>query len=95
MVTIRLARGGSKKRPFYHVTVADSQRRNGRFTSALGFQPYLQGRRRKNETDLDRIDYWVRQGAKPSGEWLISLSNIAKRQQLLRGGCCLSSLALG
>ena len=38
MVTIRLARGGSKKRPFYHLTVADSRTaRNGRFIERVGF----------------------------------------------------------
>ena len=38
MVTIRLARGGSKKRPFYHVHVADSRvSRDGRFIERLGF----------------------------------------------------------
>ena len=38
MVTIRLARGGAKKRPFYHLTVADSRRfRDGRFIERIGF----------------------------------------------------------
>ena len=68
MVTIRLARGGSKKRPFYHVTVADSQRsRNGRFVERVGFfNPIYRGAEERMRLDLDRIDYWVRQGAKPS-----------------------------
>ena len=68
MVTIRLSRGGSKKRPFYHVTVADSQRsRNGRFVERVGFfNPISRGAEERMRLDLDRIDYWVRQGAKPS-----------------------------
>ena len=38
MVVIRLSRGGSKKRPFYHLTVADSRvSRNGRFIERVGF----------------------------------------------------------
>jgi small subunit ribosomal protein S16 len=38
MVVIRLARGGAKKRPFYHVVVADSRRaRDGRFIERVGF----------------------------------------------------------
>ena len=38
MVTIRLARGGSKKRPFYHLTVANSRNaRDGRFVERIGF----------------------------------------------------------
>ena len=45
MVTIRLSRGGSKKRPFYHFSVADSRNpRDGRFIERLGFlQPYCKG----------------------------------------------------
>jgi len=68
MVTIRLARGGSKKRPFYHITVADSQRsRNGRFVERVGFfNPIAQGADEKMRLDLDRIDFWNRQGAQPS-----------------------------
>ena len=68
MVTIRLARGGSKKRPFYHITVADSQRsRNGRFVERVGFfNPIARGADEKMRLDLDRIEFWIRQGAQPS-----------------------------
>jgi small subunit ribosomal protein S16 len=68
MVTIRLARGGSKKRPFYHITVADSQRsRNGRFVERVGFfNPIARGANEKMRLDLDRIEFWIRQGAQPS-----------------------------
>ncbi|MGB1189282.1 MAG: 30S ribosomal protein S16 [Pseudomonadales bacterium] len=68
MVTIRLARGGSKKRPFYYVSVADRREsRNGRFIERVGFfNPLANGADEKMRLDLDRIDYWMRQGAKPS-----------------------------
>ncbi len=68
MVTIRLARGGSKKRPFYHIHVADKRiARNGRFIERLGFfNPIARGAEEQLRIDLDRIDYWVRQGAQMS-----------------------------
>lgn len=68
MVTIRLARGGSKKRPFYHINVADRQvSRDGRFVERIGFfNPVARGAEEKLRIDLDRLDYWVRQGAQMS-----------------------------
>ncbi len=68
MVTIRLARGGAKKRPFYHIVVADSRRaRDGRFIERLGFfNPVAQGNEEKLRLDNDRLNYWVSQGAQPS-----------------------------
>ena len=68
MVTIRLARGGSKKRPFYHLTVADSRRaRNGAFIERVGFfNPMARGQEEILRVDQTRIDYWVSQGAQPS-----------------------------
>jgi len=68
MVTIRLARGGAKKRPFYHIVVADSRRaRDGRFIERLGFfNPVAQGNEEKLRLDNDRLSYWVSQGAQPS-----------------------------
>ncbi len=68
MVTIRLARGGSKKRPFYHIHVADKQiARDGRFIERLGFfNPIARGAEEQLRIDLDRIDHWVRQGAQMS-----------------------------
>ena len=68
MVTIRLARGGSKKRPFYHVHVADSRvSRDGRFIERLGFfNPISRGGSERARIDLERVDYWVRQGAQMS-----------------------------
>ena len=68
MVTIRLARGGSKKRPFYHLTVADSRSaRNGRFIERVGFfNPIARGEEERLRIDTDRVDYWVSQGAQVS-----------------------------
>ncbi len=68
MVTIRLSRGGAKKRPFYHFVVTDSRnRRDGRYIERLGFfNPIAAGDEVKLKLDLDRVDYWIGQGAKPS-----------------------------
>lgn len=68
MVSIRLARGGSKKRPFYSVVVADSRRaRDGRFIEKLGFfNPIAAGKEEQLRVDLDRIEYWVGVGAQVS-----------------------------
>ncbi|TKB49354.1 30S ribosomal protein S16 [Ferrimonas sediminicola] len=65
MVTIRLARGGAKKRPFYQVVVADSRcKRDGRFIEKIGFfNPIAAGQEERVRLDLDRVDHWVSQGA--------------------------------
>ena len=68
MVVIRLSRGGSKKRPFYHVTVADRREaRDGSFIDRLGFFNPIAS---KNEESIrviqDRIDHWVDNGAQVS-----------------------------
>ena len=68
MVTIRLSRGGSKKRPFYHLNVADSRRaRDGRYIERLGFfNPVARGQEEKLRVDLDRVAHWISQGAQTS-----------------------------
>ena len=68
MVSIRLARHGSKKSPFYHITVADrSESRDGRFVERLGFyNPLAKGQSESLRIDLDRVDYWMSVGAQPS-----------------------------
>jgi small subunit ribosomal protein S16 len=68
MVTIRLTRGGAKKRPFYHVVVTDSRnRRDGRYIERLGFfNPIATGKEEKLRLDLERVNYWLGQGAQPS-----------------------------
>lgn len=69
MLKIRLTRGGSKKRPYYHVIVADARSpRDGRFIEKLGsYNPLLEG---ANENRLvlnkDRIQHWLSVGAQPT-----------------------------
>jgi small subunit ribosomal protein S16 len=68
MVTIRLARSGAKKRPFYHITVCDSRMaRDGRFIERIGFfNPLARGKEERLRLDLGRMDYWAGQGAQSS-----------------------------
>jgi small subunit ribosomal protein S16 len=68
MVTIRLTRGGAKKRPFYHVVVTDSRnRRDGRYIERLGFfNPIATGKEEALRLDLERVNHWIGNGAKPS-----------------------------
>jgi len=65
MVTIRLQRGGAKKRPFYQIVVADSRfSRDGRFIEKVGFfNPIASGQEEKVRLDLSRVEHWVGQGA--------------------------------
>ncbi len=66
MVTIRLARTGAKKRPFYHIVAADSRSpRDGRYIERLGFfNPIAQGQEVPLRIDLERVDHWLSRGAK-------------------------------
>ncbi|GGY73288.1 30S ribosomal protein S16 [Cellvibrio zantedeschiae] len=68
MVTIRLSRGGSKARPFYHLTVTNSRSaRNGRFIERIGFfNPVARGQEETLRVDADRLAHWVAQGAQLS-----------------------------
>ena len=68
MVSIRLSRGGAKKRPFYNIMVTDSRNaRDGRFIERLGFfNPIAAGGEEKLRIDRERVDYWLSQGAQPS-----------------------------
>ena len=61
MVVIRLARGGSKKRPFYSIVVADSRySRDGRFIEQLGFyNPIARGGEIPLKLNLESLDAWV------------------------------------
>ncbi|TVP14949.1 30S ribosomal protein S16 [Shewanella sp. KCT] len=65
MVTIRLARGGAKKRPFYNIVVADSRNaRDGRFIERVGFfNPVARGQEEALRLDLERVEHWVANGA--------------------------------
>ena len=68
MVTIRLALGGSKKRPFYHITVSDVRKsRDGRFIERIGFfNPIARGQEERLRVDSERAEYWLSQGAQPT-----------------------------
>ena len=68
MVVIRLSRGGSKKRPFYQVTVTDHRRsRDGRFIERVGFfNPIARGQEVRLRLDLEKIAAWVAKGAQVS-----------------------------
>jgi len=66
---IRLARGGSKKRPFYAIVAADSRMpRDGRFIEKLGtYNPLLpKDSEERVKMDMERVQYWLSQGAQPT-----------------------------
>ena len=68
-VKIRLARGGSKKRPFYRIVAADSRMpRDGRFIEKLGtYNPLLaKDSEERVKMDVERVQYWISQGAQPT-----------------------------
>ena len=64
MVIIRLARGGTVKRPFYHVVVADRRRaRGGKYIERIGFfNPIATGGEERFRVDSSRVEFWVAQG---------------------------------
>ncbi len=68
MVVIRLARGGSKKRPFYNIVAANSQnRRDGRFLERVGFyNPVAAATEEGLRVAFDRLEHWVNHGAQMS-----------------------------
>jgi small subunit ribosomal protein S16 len=68
MVIIRLARGGTTKRPFYHVVVTDRRSpRDGRYIERVGFfNPIASGGEDRLRVDLGRVDHWLGQGAQQS-----------------------------
>jgi len=68
MVKIRLSRGGAKKKPFYHIVVADSRnKRDGRRIEKIGFfNPMAKGQEERLRLDLERVDYWTSVGAQIS-----------------------------
>ena len=66
---IRLARGGSKKRPFYRVVAADSRMpRDGRYVEKLGtYNPLLpKDSEERVKLNVERIQYWLGEGAQPT-----------------------------
>jgi small subunit ribosomal protein S16 len=68
MVVIRLSRSGAKKRPFYHIVVADKERsRDGRFIERIGyFNPIAAGKEIRLTLDLARAEHWISKGAQAS-----------------------------
>lgn len=82
MVTIRLSRGGAKKRPFYNVVVTDSRnRRDGRYIERLGFfNPVAAGQEQRLNLNQERIDYWLSNGAQPSDRVATLLKEQRKAQ---------------
>src|SRR6476469_8686512 len=84
-VVIRLARAGTKKRPIYHVVVADSRfPRDGRFIERLGFfNPLLpKDNTERLKLDLDKIKEWLAKGAQPSDRVLrfLDAAGVRKRE---------------
>ena len=79
MIVVRLARGGSKKRPFYHFHVADKREpRDGKYIERLGFfNPLARGGEEELRLDTERLKYWLGQGAKMSDR----VKSLAKRQK--------------
>lgn len=80
MVVIRLARGGSKKRPFYQIVVADKRAsRDGRFIERIGFfNPLARGQEETFRIDQEAYDAWTGKGAQPS-ERVAQLIKTAKK----------------
>ncbi len=83
MVTIRLARAGAKKRPFYHIVVTDSRNpRDGRNIERLGFfNPIAKGDEVPLRIDTERMNYWMSHGAKASER----VNNLFKDYQKQQG----------
>ena len=84
-VVIRMARAGTKKRPFYHVVVADSRApRDGRFIERLGyFNPLLpKDNKERLKVDFEKLKAWLAKGAQPSDRIMrfLDAEGIRKRQ---------------
>ena len=79
MVVIRLARGGSKHRPFFNVVVADSRnRRDGRFIERVGFyNPVANEKQERVRLNAECLNHWVGQGAQMSE----AVAKLVKEQQ--------------
>ncbi|MBI3701534.1 MAG: 30S ribosomal protein S16 [Afipia sp.] len=84
-VVIRLSRAGTKKRPVYHVVVADSRfPRDGRFIERLGyFNPLLpKDNEARLKLDMDKVKAWMAKGAQPSDRVMrfLDAAGVKKRQ---------------
>lgn len=84
MVTIRLSRGGAKKRPFYTVVVTDSRnRRDGRCIERIGFfNPIASGNEVRLNLNQERLDYWLGNGAQPSERVVGLIKEQARQSQV-------------
>jgi small subunit ribosomal protein S16 len=87
-VKIRLARGGTKKRPFFRVVVADERApRDGRFSVKVGtYNPLLSADNAERvKLDLDRIKHWLSKGAQPTDRVLrfLDAAGVLKREARL------------
>ena len=84
MVKIRLSRGGAKKRPFYHIVVADIRRaRDGRYIERIGFfNPMATGGEERLRLDRGRVDHWVGKGAQPTARVAKLMKDAAKMAQM-------------
>lgn len=82
MVTIRLSRGGAKKRPFYHFSVSDSRTsRDGRYLERVGFfNPGARGNEERLRVDLERVDFWVSKGTKLSDRVAVLVAEAREAQ---------------
>jgi small subunit ribosomal protein S16 len=83
VVVIRLNRGGTKKRPKYRVTVADSRRwQGGKFLEVIGhFNPAPRGQEKKLVLDVEKANEWIKKGAQPT-QRVKSLLRMAKAAQV-------------
>jgi small subunit ribosomal protein S16 len=84
-VVIRMARAGTKKRPFYHIVAADSRSpRDGRFIERLGyFNPLLpKDKEERLKLDMDKVKEWMKKGAQPSDRVMrfLDKAGVAKRE---------------
>lgn len=83
MVKVRLARGGSKKSPFYRIVVTDSRNaRDSRFIERIGFFNPITSKKNNNESlcvCLERFKFWLAQGAKPSKRVFTLINNLIKK----------------
>ena len=85
-VVIRMARAGTKKRPFYHIVAADSRSpRDGRFIERLGFfNPLLpKDKPERLKLDMDKVKAWMTKGAQPSDRVMrfLDAAGVAKREK--------------
>ena len=82
MVVIRLSRGGTNKRPFYKIVVADRRAsRDGNYLERVGyFNPIATGGEKRLELDKERVAHWISKGAiaSPTVVGVIERSQVAK-----------------